>query len=518
MTRKIEIYDSTLRDGAQTGGVDFGLSDKRRVAALIDKLGVDYIEAGWPGSNPLDTAFFAEPPSLKNAELVAFAMTVKDPTTLPDSLAPLRGQKTVCVVGKSSDFQVKTALEISLSANLEVIAATIKALRTQGSIVFFDAEHFFDGYKSDRKYAMDVLRTALRVGAGRIILCDTNGGTLPHEVSDITAKVAEVIPSASLGVHFHNDTGNAVANSLAAVLVGASQVQGTFNGLGERCGNADLVSIIANLRLKMGFEVLGSKGRGIRTLTTTSHLIDELLNRQPNGAAPYVGWRAFTHKAGLHASAVAKNPNCYEHIEPQAVGNKRDILVSAQAGRSNIAGSLKLLGIETSDKRALNRLLAEVKQREFQGYAYDNAEASFEVLARRVLGKLPRYFHVDKFEALSKSGPDGEGSSARASLMVTVGDETVSREAEGNGPVNALDKALRSALSKFFPQLGDMRLKDYKVRILSPAKDTAATTRVIIGCGDDENRRWTTIGVSANVVDASLEALKDAIIWKLLKN
>ncbi len=293
-------------------------------------------------------------------------------------------------------------------------------------------------------------------------------------------------------------------------------MQGTFNGLGERCGNADLVTIIANLRLKMGFEVLGAKGGEIKELTPTSHLIDELLNRQPNGAAPYVGWRAFTHKAGLHASAVAKNPGCYEHIPPEAVGNKRDILVSSQAGRANIVATLRLFGIKVNDPQSFNRLLEEVKRREFRGYSYENAEASFELLALRELRKLPQYFRIEEYQVLSKG--DGKNSVSRARLRITVAGKSHTSRAEGNGPVNALDKALRGLLAKFFGQLEDMQLKDYKVRILSPAKDTGAVTRVIIGCGDAKNRRWTTIGVNANVVDASLEALIDAIIWKLLKS
>ena len=519
MSRRIEIYDSTLRDGAQTGGVDFGLNDKLRIAETLDKnLSLDYIEAGWPSSNPLDTAFFEKPPKLATAKLVAFTMTVKDPAKAPLALKPFVPFANVCLVGKSSKFQVENALGVSPTQNLEIITASINALRDNTEQIIFDSEHFFDGYKQDKTYALEVLQTAAKCGVSHLVLCDTNGGTLPTEAAQITSEVvAQGITGAGgkaplkVGVHFHNDTGNAVANSILAAQEGASQIQGTFNGLGERCGNANLVTIIANLALKMGYDIL-APGK-IKNLTATSHLIDEMINRPSNGAAPYVGWRAFSHKAGLHASAVAKNPDCYEHTSPENVGNKRDILVSSQAGRSNILASLKMLGIPAPSPQKLEELVEAVKQREFKGYSYDNADASFELVARRTLRSMGEFFAIKSFGvALKNTGNAPSASKAEVELKVAT--KTLSATATGNGPVNALDSALKKALVGFYPALEEVTLVDYKVRILSPTTDTSATTRVIVTFSDGK-KRWTTIGVSANVVDASLEALQDGFLWKL---
>jgi 2-isopropylmalate synthase len=521
MTR-IFLYDTTLRDGAQTQGVDFTAADKRRIALELDRLGVDYVEGGWPGANPTDDAFFAEPPSLGHAKLCAFGMTRRSGRSAANDpvLAPLWQAKApvITLVGKSSARHAEQALGVSRDENLAMIADSIAEACRRSDEVMLDAEHFFDGYKLDPGYALACLRAALEAGARWVVLCDTNGGSLPDEVERITETALRMVPAEKLGIHTHNDTENAVANALAAVRAGARQVQGTLNGLGERCGNANLVSLIPTLALKMGFDV-GLSADALARLTHLSRAFDEELNRPPNRHAAYVGASAFAHKAGLHASAVAKDPSFYEHIDPALVGNERDVLVSDQAGRSNLLHRFRQMGIllDPASER-VTELLQAIKEREAEGYAYDGASASFELLARRALGQVPDYFRLLSFRVIIEHRYNAKG------VQVTISEATIKGEvpgqkfykvAEGNGPVNALDHALRDALKPLYPTLEGMSLLDYKVRIL-PGGGTAAVTRVIIESGDETGRVWQTIGVSGNIIDASFEALNDAITYKLL--
>ncbi len=525
-TNRVYLYDTTLRDGAQTSGVDFSVADKLAIARELDALGIDYVEGGWPGANPTDDAFFAEKPSLRQARFTAFGMTrragrsaANDPglAALLDSNAP-----AICIVGKSWDFHVDVALGIGREENLETIRDSVAHLKSRGREVLFDAEHFFDGYKANPDYARACARAAFGAGARWVVLCDTNGGTLPHEIGRIVAEMAHEIPGTSLGIHCHNDTENAVANSLAAVQAGARMVQGTLNGLGERCGNANLVSLLPTLVLKLGYDT-GVGRDGLKRLVHVSRLLDERLNRAPNRHAPYVGEAAFAHKGGLHVSAVEKDPASYEHIDPALVGNRRAILVSDQAGRSNILARLREVGVDldAADKRVAS-LVETVKRREYEGYAYDGAEASFELLARRALGDVPDFFRLVSFRVLDERRWNARGE------LVTLSEATVKVDvpgglpgqpimtvAEGNGPVNALDQALRKALAAVYPDLEGMKLVDYKVRILTPNDGTKAVTRVMIESQDRAGRRWSTVGVSANVIDASFNALYDAITYCL---
>jgi 2-isopropylmalate synthase len=522
MAERIYLYDSTLRDGAQTQGVDFGVSDKIAIAHALDRLGIDYIEGGWPGANPTDDAFFAQAPKLTQARFTAFGMTRRPGRSASNDpgLNAVLGSpaEAACLVGKTWDFHVTTALGVALAENVDMIGETIAAAKTRKSEVLFDAEHFFDGYKANPQYALDCIKAAAHAGARWIVLCDTNGGTLPHEVERIVGEVAARIPGDRLGIHCHNDTENAVANSLAAVRAGARQVQGTLNGLGERCGNANLTSIIPNLMLKMGYATGISDGQ-LAQLTHVSRLLDEHLNRAPLRNAAYVGESAFAHKGGLHVSAIAKDPRTYEHIAPETVGNQRNIVVSDQAGRANILARLKEIGIEVKgDNTKLDRLIEDVKSLEHNGFAFDGAEASFELLARRALDSVPDFFALNSFRVLTERRLNARGE------LVTVSEATIKADihghfamtvAEGNGPVDALDGALRKALVPPYPQLQDMKLTDYKVRILTPEAGTRAVTRVMIESADGHGRRWSTVGVSANVIDASYNALHDAITWKL---
>ena len=433
------------------------------------------------------------------------------------------GAKTdaACIFGKSWDFQVEVALGVERSENLEMIADSIALARDRRGEAIFDAEHFFDGYKSDPDYALACIKAAHEAGARWIVLCDTNGGTLPHEVERIVGEVAAHIPGSHLGIHAHNDTGNAVANSLAAVRAGVRHVQGTLNGLGERCGNANLISLIATLKLKTEFEI-GIDDEKLVELTRVSRLLDERLNRAPYKHAPYVGESAFAHKGGAHVSAVEKDPRTYEHIEPGLVGNHRHIVVSEQSGRSNILSRLQDLGIaiDSKDPKA-QRLVDEVKQQEFEGYAYDGAEASFELLARRALAGVPDYFNIIRFRVMDERRWNARGelvTESEATVMVRVGADSSYQVANGNGPVNALDIALRKALVPVFPQLESLHLVDYKVRILTPQAGTRAVTRVMIESADDTGLRWTTVGVSGNIIDASFDALRDSYRWKLMRD
>jgi 2-isopropylmalate synthase len=523
--KRVYLYDSTLRDGAQTQGVDFSSADKIAVVRELDRLGIDYIEGGWPGANPTDDAFFADAPALARAKLAAFGMTrragrsAENDPGLQALLVP--SARVVTMVGKTWDFHVSVALGIELAENLRMIAESVAHVRPRVDEVIFDAEHFFDGYRANPDYAVACLKAAYEAGARWVVLCDTNGGILPHEVEAIVGAVVKTVPGSHLGIHCHNDSDNAVANSLAGVRAGVRQVQGTLNGLGERCGNANLISVIPNLVLKMGFET-GISATDLTSLTHVSRALDERLNRAPNRHAPYVGESAFAHKGGLHVSAVEKDPRCYEHIAPELVGNRRHIVVSDQAGRSNMLARFREIGFDIDPNDAkITRLIEEVKLREFNGYAYDGAEASFELLARRMLEGLPELFRVHSFRVIDERRWTAKNeliTLSEATIKAEVGGDILMTVAEGNGPVSALDAALRKVLTPVYPQLGDLRLVDYKVRILDPNAATAAVTRVMIESADGHGERWSTVGVSANVIDASFNALHDSITYKLLRD
>ncbi|WP_298566653.1 citramalate synthase [uncultured Aliiroseovarius sp.] len=534
MTARLYIYDTTLRDGQQTQGVQFSLAEKQQIAEALDALGVDYIEGGWPGANPTDSDFFAAAPKTR-ATFTAFGMTKRAGRSAENDevLAGVMnaGTPAVCLVGKSHDFHVTTALGIELDENVENIRASVAHLVAQGREALYDAEHFFDGYKANPDYALECLKAAYAAGARWIVLCDTNGGTLPHEVHQITKSViAAGIPGDHLGIHTHDDTGNAVACSLVAIDAGARQVQGTLNGLGERCGNANLTTLIPVLLLKepyaSQFET-GVKRDALQGLTRISRKLDDILNRVPNKASPFVGSSAFAHKAGLHASAILKDPTTYEHIPPETVGNARIVPMSNQAGQSNLRARLADAGIdvEPGDPR-LGQILDRVKEREDQGYAYDSAQASFELVARDVLGQLPRFFEVKRYKVTierRKNKRNQTVSLSEAIVVVKIGSEkklsvSESMDASGTdrGPVNALAKALAKDLGPYQDIINDLRLVDFKVRITQGG--TEAQTRVIIDSEDGDGHRWSTVGVSPNIVDASFEALLDAITWKLLRD
>jgi 2-isopropylmalate synthase len=525
MRERIYLFDTTLRDGAQTTGVDFSLEDKRQILALLDGLGMDYVEGGYPGANPLDTELFAQRPAV-TARFTAFGMirragrsTANDP-----GVAALLNADAdaVCYVAKTSDFHVQVALGWTLKENLDAIHETIAATVARGRETLLDCEHFFDGYKRNPSYAVACLRAAYEAGARWIVLCDTNGGTLPHEIERIIAAVTPHVPGDRLGIHAHDDTGNGVANALAAVRAGVRQIQGTLNGLGERCGNTNLVSIIPTLMLKDDYAERFSTGISrdqLANLTKVSHTLDELLNRAPNRHAPYVGASAFATKTGIHASAVLKDPRTYEHIAPECVGNRRHVLVSDQSGKSNVLAELERLGVTVGkdDPRVLS-VLEEVKGKEALGYAYEGADASFELLARRILGQIPDYFSVERFSVKVERRHNARGdlvSVSEAIVKVCIDSEMLISAAEGNGPVNALDLALRKDLGKYQRYIEDLELLDYRVRIFQGGTD--AVTRVLIEFGEANGRRWSTVGVSANIIDASFQALVDAIIFKLFK-
>ena len=523
MSERLYLYDTTLRDGAQMEGVDFTAADKVAITEMLDRLGIDYIEGGWPGANPTDDSFFRDPPALSKAKLCAFGMTRRAGRSASNDpvLAPLFQAKAdvVTLVGKTSARQAEHALGVSLDENLRMIADSLAEAKKRAFEVMLDAEHFFDGFAADPGYALACLEAALGAGARWVVLCDTCGGRLPHEIADAVEKAQTVIPSEKLGIHTHNDTENAVANTLAAVRAGARQVQGTLNGLGERCGNADLIALLPTLMLKMGYETAVDEAALVQ-LTEISRSMDERLNRTPNHHAAYVGANAFTHKAGLHASAVAKDPSFYEHIEPETVGNRRTILVSNQAGRSNLMVKLADIGLDAavSDDQA-HDLLGVIKEREANGYAYEGADASFELLVRRNLGEAAEFFRLISFRIIDERRFNARNelvTMSEATIKVGVRDEARMIVAEGNGPVNALDSALRQALAPTYPGLEHMQLADYKVRILTPGAGTAAVTRVIIESIDNQANRWSTVGVSTNVIDASYNALHDAICYKLL--
>jgi 2-isopropylmalate synthase len=528
MTReRISLYDTTLRDGAQTHGVDFSVEDKWLIAQQLDVLGLDYVEAGYPGANPTDTRLFAEARPLGQARLTAFGMTKRPGRSIsndPGFQALLAAKvDAICLVAKTWDFHVDVALGISLEENLEAIRDSVAAVVANGREMLLDCEHFFDGYKANPDYALACAKTAYEAGARWVVLCDTNGGTLPEEIEKIVGEVVKAIPGDHLGIHVHNDTDNGVANSLAAVRAGARQIQGTLNGLGERCGNANLTSIIPTLMLKSDYAERFETGvtpEKLRTLTHASRILDEILNRAPNRHAPYVGESAFAHKGGIHVSAVQKDPRTYEHVPPEAAGNRRKLLVSDQAGRSNILAELDRIGIPIpKDDPRIGKLLDEVKEREAVGYAYEAADASFELLARRMLGNVPQFFEVDSFRVMVERRHNSVGelvTISEATVKVRIDGETVLSVGEGNGPVNALDNALRKDLGPYQSFINDLELVDYKVRILSGGTD--AVTRVLIESRDGVGNRWFTVGVSPNIVDASFEALLDSINYKLIRD
>ena len=528
MTReRIYLFDTTLRDGQQTPGVDFSVADKIDIAAMLDELGVDYVEGGYPGANPTDTEFFSRKRTRK-AAFVGFGMTKRPGVSVSNDpgLAGLLAADcdAICYVAKSWDYHVEVALGCTNEENLESIAGSVKAAVAAGREAMVDCEHFFDGYKANPGYALACAKTAYEAGARWIVLCDTNGGAQPTEVAQIVNTVIEAgIPGEYLGIHAHDDTGQAVANSLAAVEAGARQVQGTLNGIGERCGNANLTTIIPTLALKPvyagRFEIGIAPGQ-LAALTRVSHKFDELINQAPYHQAPYVGSSAFATKAGIHASAIVKAPDTYEHVSPESVGNRRRLMVSDQGGKSNFIAELKRKGIEVEkDNPALDTLISIVKEREAKGFAYEAAEASFELLARRHLGTVPQFFRVESFRTQVERRFNARGdvvTVSEAVVKVEVDGEMFLSVSEGHGPVNALDQALRKDLGKYQGQIGDLELVDYKVRILNGG--TEAVTRVLIESTDDSGERWSTIGVSDNIIDASFQALTDSINYKLMKS
>jgi len=531
---RLYLYDTTLRDGQQTQGVQFSTDEKAQIAATLDAMGIDYIEGGWPGANPTDSAFFETKPKL-HATFTAFGMTKRAGMSAEndDVLAAVMnaGTEAVCLVGKTHDFHVTTALGITLEENTDNIAKSVAYMVAQGREALFDAEHFFDGYKANPVYALEAVKAAYAAGARWVVLCDTNGGALPREVYEITkAVIAAGIPGDHLGIHTHNDTEHAVANSLAAVDAGARQIQGTLNGLGERCGNANLTTLIPTLLLKEPYASaldIGVSLEALEGLTRASRMLDDILNRVPMRQAAYVGASAFAHKAGLHASAILKDPSTYEHVDPSVVGNERVIPMSNQAGQSNLRKRLADAGLEVQkDNSALGDILNRIKEAEDKGYSYDSAQASFELLARDSLGLGERFFDVERYRVISERRRNARGhlvveSEAVVTVQLPNGDKTTSYfkndhadEMSDEGPVNALWQALKSDLGPCQSVIDDVRLVDFKVRITNGG--TEAVTRVIIDFEDDSGRHWSTVGVSANIVDASFEALLDALNWKLV--
>jgi 2-isopropylmalate synthase len=526
MKERLYLFDTTLRDGAQTNGVDFTLADKLAIAGMLDELGIDYVEGGYPGANQTDTDFFSESRKLRG-KFTAFGMTRRPGRSASNDpgLAALLEAKAdaICFVAKSWDYHVRVALQTTEDENIASIRDSVRAAKQKGREVLLDCEHFFDGYKANPKYALACAKAAFDEGARWVVLCDTNGGTLPHEIETIVGEVVKTIPGDRVGIHAHNDTEQAVANSLAAVRAGARHIQGTLNGLGERCGNANLVSIIPTLKLKPEFAErfeIGISDAALKHLSQVSHALDERLNRAPNRHAPYVGASAFATKAGIHASAIAKDPATYEHVAPDAVGNRRKVLVSEQAGKSNVLTELDRIGIKVDkDDPRIGRLLDLVKEREAIGYAYEAADASFELLARRTLGKVPAYFDVMQFDVNVEQRINAKGERVTVTLAVVklkIGEDSLISAAEGNGPVNALDVALRKDLGKYQKYIAGLKLTDFRVRILNGG--TGAVTRVLVESEDETGDSWTTVGVSPNIIDASFQALMDSIVFKLVKS
>jgi len=517
----LKLYDTTLRDGSQAENISFSVEDKLRIARKIDELGVHYLEGGWPGSNPKDMQFFKEMRniSLRHARVVAFGSTAKA-DTVPEEDRNLKaliksGTPAVTVFGKSWDIHVKDALHISLAKNVQLITDTVAYLKQQCAEVFFDAEHFFDGFKAHPAYALQTLRAAARAGADCIILCDTNGGTLPDGLRNAIEEVKRQFPESPLGIHTHNDSEVAVANSLIAVELGISQVQGTINGLGERCGNANLCSIIPSLVLKRNLPCISRKQ--LSKLQDVSRFVYELANLQPLSHQPYVGRSAFAHKGGVHVSAICSKPQTYEHIVPGLVGNVQRVLISDLSGRSSILQKAREFKINISSKDpVVHEIVDRLKHLESQGFQFEGAEASFELLMMEALGTRRKYFELVGFRIISER-KQGEESVCEATIMVKVGGRTEHTASLGNGPVNALDNALRKALERFYPQLKETSLIDYKVRVLSSGEGTGSKVRVLVESGDGSHK-WGTVGVSENIIEASWQALVDSINYKLYKD
>lgn len=518
--RTIKIYDTTLRDGSQAEDISFSVEDKIRITEKLDDFGIHYIEGGWPGSNPKDAGFFKKirKAPLKNAKVVAFGSTkrprlkAKDDSNLKALLDA--GTEAITIFGKSWDLHVKDALRITLKENLDLIGDSISYLKGKGGEVFYDAEHFFDGYRANPEYALKTLKVAEESGADCIILCDTNGGMMPSELGTIFKEVKSHIKT-PLGIHAHNDSETAVANTIMAVELGATQVQGTINGFGERCGNANLCSIIPNIKIKLGLECISDDD--LRKLRDVSRFVDEIVNLRHFKRQPYVGDSAFAHKAGVHVAAVLKNPLTYEHIRPEMVGNYQRFLISDLSGKANILRKAKEYKINIEKESPhLHEILKRLKDLENQGFQFEGAEGSFELIMKKALGTHKRFFELIGFRVIVEKRKEGEGPISEATIMVKVGGRIEHTAATGNGPVNALDNALRKALEKFYPELKEVKLIDYKVRVLAPGRGTAAKVRVLIESGDN-GKKWGTVGVSENIIDASWQALVDSIEYKLLK-
>ncbi len=520
---KVFLYDTTLRDGAQGEGISFSETGKVRFAHLLDDLGIDFIEGGFAGSNPRDRRFFEDirKEKLGHARVTAFGSTRRVDADAKDDpqLAGLLAADTewVTIYGKSWLLHVKDVLRTTGDINVQMIADTVGHLKAAGRQVFFDAEHFFDGYKDDPAYALRALGVAVREGASGIVLCDTNGGSLPHEVFEITHAVCAAFPGVEVGIHTHNDSGLAVANALESVRAGARQVQGCVNGYGERTGNANIVSIIPSLELKMGFGCVGEDR--LRKLREISAVTDDLANQRPDPRQPFVGRSAFSHKAGAHVNAIQKNPKTFEHIEPERVGNQRHVLISELSGTSNVLMKASELGMDVSslDKEMTHAILDEVKKRENSGYSYESADGSFKILLQKVLKKHTPFFELEGFRVIVEKRGRDEPCISEATIKVKVNGETELTAGEGRGPVDALNAALRQALTRFYPEIEQISLTDYRVRILDPQEATRAVTRVLIESGDGV-RLWGTVGVSENIIEASWQALLDSVEYKLYED
>lgn len=518
--KKVTIYDTTLRDGSQTEGISFSVEDKLRITEKLDELGVHYIEGGWPGSNPRDLEYFKKVKklNLKNSKIVAFGSTHKPRHKVEEdsNIKSLLDSKVeaVTIFGKTWDFHVLEALRISLDENLALIHNSISYLKKHIELVFFDAEHFFDGYKDNQEFAIKCLLTAKEAGADCLILCDTNGGTLPEDIRRIVKKVSEDV-NCQLGIHAHNDSECAVANTLIAVECGATHVQGTINGLGERCGNANLCSVIPNLQLKLGKLCITEEQ--MKRLREVSRFVNEIANIRHFKRQPFVGDSAFAHKAGIHVSAIRKRPETYEHIKPELVGNSQRILISDLAGKSNVLRKAEEFGIHLDpNSPQVQDIVNTIKNLENEGFQFEAADASFILLIKKALGMHKRFFNLIGFRVIVEKRKEGEEPISEATIMLKVGGKIEHTAAIGNGPVNAIDNALRKALDRFYPELKEMKLHDYKVRVLTAGKGTTAKVRVLIESGD-ENERWNTVGVSENIIEASYQALVDSIEYKLLK-
>lgn len=518
--KQIKLFDTTLRDGSQAAGISFTVEDKLKIARALDNLGIHYIEGGWPGSNPKDENFFNQARKIKfiNSKIVAFGSTrhkAKKASQDSNLAALVRSNvKVACIFGKSWDLHVVHALRASLEDNLEMISDSVAYLKSRGMEVIYDAEHFFDGFKNKKEYALATLKAAVKAGASNVTLCDTNGGMMPDDIRQIVSNVRKQIPDIPLGIHNHNDSECAVANSVVAVQEGCTLVQGTINGLGERCGNANLCSIIPALQLKMGYKCLSSKK--LILITEISRYIDEIANIMPNDRQPYVGRNAFAHKAGIHVSAVARHSSTYEHMDPVTVGNERRILVSELSGRSNVAFKSKELSLDTEkDPEAMSKIIDIVKKYENQGYQFEDADGSFALLTRKALDDYKPLFTLKSFRVSVEKDDSGQMIS-EATIKLDVKGKEEHTVAEGDGPVNALDNSLRKALEKFYPSIKDISLCDFKVRVINAGAGTAAKVRVLIE-SKDSHSSWGTTGVSENIIEASWQALVDAVEYKILK-